>query len=53
MVTFMASFGAVVKEKSVTVLIEYVPMSHNPDTLAKNRKFECDSKIEEDTLLTT
>ena len=44
---------SVVKERAVTVLIEYVPTSHNPDMLTENRKIEHDSKIEEDTLLTT
>ena len=53
--TFVASFGgtSVVKEKAVMVLIEYVPTLHNPDVLTENRKIKWDSKIEEDTLLTT
>jgi len=40
-----------VKEKSVAVLIEYIPISHSPDALAENRRIEHDSKIEVDTLL--
>ena len=53
--SFTASFGGmfVVKEKSVPVLIEFVPTSHNPDALAENRKIEHDSRIEENTLQST
>jgi|SRR5882724_5294597 len=52
---FMASFGrtSVVKEKAVVVSKEYVPTVHNPDALSDNRKIEHNSKIKEDTLLTT
>jgi len=42
-----------VKDKAVTVLIEYIPTSYNPDMLAENRIIKHDSKIEQDTLLTT
>src|SRR5882724_8424485 len=50
---FVESFGrtSVVKEKVITVLIEYIPVTHTPDTLAENRKIERDSKLEMDTLL--
>jgi len=45
------SAASVVKDKAVSVLIEYVPVAHNPDTLAENRNIECDSRISADTLL--
>jgi len=50
---FVESFGgtSVVKEKVVTVLIEYVPVTHTPDALAENRKIKRDSKLEMETLL--
>jgi len=42
-----------VREKTSLVIVEYVPISHNPDTLAENLKIECDSGTEESTLLGT
>ena len=52
---FAASFGgtSVVKDKSVPVLIEFVPTTHNPDALAENRKIEHDSRIEANSLQST
>ena len=52
-VTFIEQYGAmlVMKEKAISVMMEYVPTSHSPDVLAKNRKIECNSGIAAEDLI--
>jgi len=54
-VTFIEQYGAmlVMKEKAISVMMEYVPTSHSPDVLAKNRKIECNSGIAAEDLIST
>src|SRR5882724_303942 len=53
--SFMEKFGgmSIVKEKMVSVMVEYVPVAHAPDALAENRRIEQDSRLEVEDLLTT
>jgi len=39
------------KEKAVSVMVEYIPTSHSPDVLAENRKIECDSGLAAEDLI--
>ena len=52
---FKNSFGgtSVVRECTISVIVEYIPMAHNPDTLAENSRIEWDSGIAEGVLLAT
>src|SRR5882724_11038378 len=52
---FMAGFGgtAVVRERATSVIVKFVPVAHSPDALAKNRRIEGNSRLEEGVLLTT
>jgi len=43
----------VMRDRAITMIVEYVPVSHSPDMLAENRKIECDTRIEEGALLAT
>jgi len=54
-VRFTAGFGrtAVVKERAVSVIVEFVLIAHSPDTLAENRRIECNSGFGEGMLLST
>ena len=38
--TFMAGFGGtvVVRERATSVIVEFVPVAHSPDTLTENRR---------------
>ena len=51
----MAGFGgtAVVKERAISVIVKFVPISHSPDALTKNRRIECNSGLREGALLST
>ena len=52
---FMEKFEgtSVVKEKLVSVMVEYVPVAHTPDSLEENRRIEWDFRIRAEDLLTT
>jgi len=52
---FTAGFGSNVdvRDRASAVIIEFVPVTHNPDTLAENRRIECDSGLEEGELVYT
>ena len=52
---FMDGFGGtlVVRDRAITMIVEYIPVFHSPDALAENRKIECDTGIEEGSLLAT
>jgi len=41
------------KEKAISVMVEYVPTSHSPDVLAENRKIECNSGLAAEDLIST
>ena len=49
----MARFSgtSIVRDKAIPVIVEYVPISHNTDTLAENSKIKHDSGIGEGALL--
>jgi len=49
---FMARFGgtAVVRDRATSVIVEFVPVEHSPDALAKNRRIECDSGLDKASL---
>jgi hypothetical protein len=47
------SASAIVKERSVSVIVEYVPVSHSPDALAEYARIEHDSGLPEGTLAVT
>ena len=53
--TFTDKFGAmaVIKDRAVTVIVEFVPVEHRPDALAECRKVERDSGLPEHSLLST
>ena len=53
--TFTEKFGstAIIKEHTVSVIIEYVPTSYTPDALTEHRKIEQDSKLPSNTLAAT
>ena len=53
--TFMDGFSgmSVVIERATSVIIEYVPVSHSPDALEKNRKIEQDLGLKDGALLST
>ena len=40
-----------VKDREITVIIEYVPISHSPDMLAENRRIKWDSGLDEGSLI--
>jgi len=42
-----------VRERAISVIAEYVPTSHSPDSFVECRKVKQDSKLKEDTLLST
>jgi hypothetical protein len=44
---------ATVKDRALTVIVEYVPLSHSPEALAEMRKIERDSKLPIGSLLAT
>ena len=52
---FMEKFGgtAIIKERTVSVIIEYVPTSYTPDAPAEHRKIERDSRLPIHTLAAT
>jgi len=52
---FMAGFGSnvVMRDRALSVLVEFVPVAHSPDVLAENRRIERDSGLEEGQLLST
>src|SRR5882724_4769795 len=51
--TFTSAFGgtSVVRMQSIPVIVEYVPMSHSPDTMSEHRRIERDYGLTEDLLL--
>jgi hypothetical protein len=44
---------ATIKERALTVIVEYVPLSHSPEALAEMRRIERDSKLPAGSLLAT
>jgi len=52
---FMAGFDRtlVIKDRAVSMIVEYMPVTHSPDALAENRIIECESRLEEGMLLST
>jgi len=53
--TFMEGFGgsSIMKEKTMAILVEYVPTSHSPDALAENRRIEWDTGLAVEELVST
>jgi len=52
-VTFSEELGgtSMVKDRAITIIIEYVLISHTPDALAENRKIKWDSELDEGSLI--
>ena len=50
---FAEEFGdmSVVKDREITVIIEYVLILHSPDVLAENRRIEWDSGLDKGSLI--
>jgi len=44
---------SVVKDREITIITEYIPISHSPDMLAENRRIEWDSGLDESSLNST
>jgi len=53
--TFMARFGrlAVMRDRAISVLFEFVPVAHSLDVLTEDRRIECNSGLKEGVLLST
>src|SRR5882724_2423854 len=53
--TFMAGFGGtvVVRDRATSVIVKFIPVVHSPDALAENRRVECNSRLEEGSLIST
>jgi len=41
-VEFTKHYGesSIIKDKSVSIIVEYIPVTHNPDALGESRKIE-------------
>src|SRR5882724_11142615 len=54
-VAFMASFGssAIMRDRAISVLVEFLPVAHSLDALAEDRRIECESGLEEGGLMST
>src|SRR5882724_12064376 len=54
-VAFMASFSgsAIMRDRAISVLVEFVPVAHSLDALAEDRRIECDSGLKEGVLMST
>jgi len=52
---FTARFGGlvVVRDRAISVLVEFVPVTHSPEALAEDRRIKCDSGLVEGVLLAT
>jgi len=52
---FMANFGgtSIVKDRGVSVIVEYVLILHNPEALAEYERIECDSRLGKGALIST
>jgi len=52
---FMAGFRslAVMRDRAISVLVEFIPVAHSLDVLAEDRRIEHDSGLEEGVLLST
>jgi len=50
---FTANLGgtSVVRVRAVSVIVEYVPVAHNPDMLTENERIEWDSGLETGALI--
>ena len=44
---------AVIKERAVSVIVEYVLLSHSPDAFAELRKIKCNSNLQASMLIST
>jgi len=44
---------SVLKERPVSVIIEYMPILHNPDTLEERQRVETDSGLERCVLISS
>ena len=53
--TFMTGFGgsAIMRDRAISVLVEFVPVAHSPDVLTEDRRIECDLGLEEGVLMST
>ncbi|KAF8482316.1 hypothetical protein JB92DRAFT_3268538, partial [Gautieria morchelliformis] len=53
--SFLSKFSgtATIKDRALSVIVEYVPLGHAPDALAEMRKIERDSKLPVGSLLST
>ena len=51
----MASFRgtSVVKDRGVSIIVKYVPISHSPDTLVEGEQIECVSGLSRGALIST
>ena len=52
---FTKHFGdtSVIKDKSVSIIGEYVPITHNPDALGENSKIERETGLPPESLAST
>jgi hypothetical protein len=52
---FISKFSgtATIKDRALTVIVEYIPLSHSPEALAEMRRIERDSKLPGGSLLVT
>jgi len=53
--TFTDGFGgaSVIRERAISVIVEYVPVAHSPDAMEENRQIERDSGLSGGALLDT
>ena len=53
--TFVVNFGGtfMLKEREVAIIIEFVPISYNPDVLAESQKVEHNSRLEAGAIVST
>jgi len=51
----MAGFGgtAIVKERAISIIVEFILIAHSPDALAENRRIKHNSGVGEGALLST
>src|SRR5882724_5764056 len=52
---FVVNFGgmSVLKERAVAIILEFVPISYNPDVLAESQKVKCNSRLEAGAIVST
>ncbi|KAF8483198.1 hypothetical protein JB92DRAFT_2763031 [Gautieria morchelliformis] len=54
-IAFLSKFSgtAMIKDRALSVIVEYVPLNHSPDVLAEMGKIERDSKLPSGSLIST